>query len=63
MEKGIPDEWKTGVVVPIYNGKGVIMNWGSYKGMKLLEHAIKIVESSKIDLRDVCGKTVTINFM
>ena len=25
-EKGIPDEWKTSVVVPIFKGKGDVMN-------------------------------------
>ena len=42
--KGIPDEWKTSVIVPIFKGKGDVMNCGSYRGVKLLEHAIKYVE-------------------
>ena len=42
--KGIPDEWKTSVVVPIFKGKGDVMNCGSYREVKLLEHGMKIIE-------------------
>ena len=42
--KGIPDEWKTSVVMPIFKGKGDGMNCGSYRGEKLLEHGMKIIE-------------------
>ena len=40
----MPDGWKTSVIVPIFKGKGDEMSCGSYRGVKLLEHAIKIVE-------------------
>ena len=42
--KGMPDASKTSVVVPIFKGKGDVMSYGSYRGVKLLEHAMKIVE-------------------
>ena len=42
--EGMPEEWKTSVVVPIFKGKGVVMDCGAYRGTKLLEHAMKIVE-------------------
>ena len=42
--KGMPEEWKTSVVVPIFKGKEDVMNCGAYRGVKLLEHAMKIVE-------------------
>ena len=42
--RGMPDEWKTSVVVLIFKGKGDVMSCGSYRGVKLLEHAMKIVE-------------------
>ena len=42
--KGIPDEWKTSDVGPIFKGKGDVMNCGSYRGVKLLEHGMKIIE-------------------
>ena len=32
------------VVVPIFKGKGDAMSCGAYRGVKLLEHAMKIVE-------------------
>ena len=40
----VPDEWKTSVIVPIFKGKGDVMSSGSYRVVKLLEHATKIVE-------------------
>ena len=42
--KGMPEEWKTSVVVPIFKGKGDVVDCGAYRGVKLLEHAMKIVE-------------------
>ena len=42
--RGIPDDWKLSVVVPIFKGKGDTMSCGAYRGVKLLEHAMKIVE-------------------
>ena len=42
--KEIPDEWKTTVVVPTFKEKEDVMNCGSYRGVKLLEHGSKIIE-------------------
>ena len=43
-EGSIPEEWKSSVVLPVYKGKGDPMECGSYRGIKLLEHAMKVVE-------------------
>jgi len=40
----IPENWKSSVTLPIYKGKGDPMECGSYRGTKLLEHAMKVVE-------------------
>jgi len=40
----IPEDWKSSVVLPIYKRKGDRMECGSYRGIKLLEHAMKVVE-------------------
>ena len=42
--KGMPDELKASLIVPILKGKSDVMSCGSYRGVKLLEHAMKIVE-------------------
>ena len=42
--KEMLEDWKTSVMVPIYNEKGDVTNCGAYRGVKLLEHGIKIVE-------------------
>jgi len=40
----IPEDWKSNVILPIYKGKGDPMERGSYRGIKLFEHAMKVVE-------------------
>jgi len=43
-EGSIPEDWKSSVVLPIYKRKGDPMEYGSHRGIKLLEHAMKVVE-------------------
>ena len=40
----IPEDWKSSMVLPIYKGKGDPVECGSYRGVKLLENAMKVVE-------------------
>jgi len=40
----IQEDWKSSVVLPIYKGKWDPMESRSYRGIKLLEHAMKVVE-------------------
>jgi hypothetical protein len=42
--EGIPDEWKCSVLVPLYKWKGDVRGCGAYRGVKLLQHAMKVVE-------------------
>ena len=42
--KGMPGEWKTSVIPPIFKGKSNVMSCGSYRAVKLLENAMKIVK-------------------
>jgi len=42
IEVCIPEDWKSRVILPISNGNP--MECGSYRGLKLLEHAMKVVE-------------------
>ena len=45
MKEGcILEGWKSSVVIPVYKGKDDPMECGSYRGIKLLEHAMKVVE-------------------
>ena len=39
------------MVLPIYKGKGDPMECGSYRGIKLLEHAMKVVERNFFERR------------
>ena len=40
----IPQDCKSRVVLPIYKGRGNPMECGSYRGIKMLEHAMKVEE-------------------
>ena len=42
--KGMSDEWQTSVLVPIFKEKFDVRNCNLCRGVKLLEHAMKIVE-------------------
>jgi hypothetical protein len=43
-EGKVPDDWSTSWIVSVYKGKGDAMDCGSYRGIKLLEHAMKVFE-------------------
>ena len=49
----MPDECQTGVLVPIFKGKVDVRNCNSYREVKLLEHALKIVERVLERLREL----------
>ena len=56
----MPEDWKSSVVLPIYKGKGDPMQCGSYRGIKFLEYAMKVVERifeyrirQQIDINDM----------
>ena len=42
--KEMPQDWKTSVMVPINKRKRDVTNCRAYRGVKLLEHGMKIVE-------------------
>ena len=42
--RGMPDVWVMSVVVPIFTGKADAMNCTAYRGVKMLENAMKIVK-------------------
>ena len=44
MEGKIPEQWKDSEIVTIYKEKGDPMDCGNYRGIKLLEHGLKIME-------------------
>ena len=44
MGEGMPESWKRSTVVPLYKGKGNVLECGNYRTIKLLEHGMKVVE-------------------
>ena len=47
MREGkIPKDWCTSWMVNVYKGKWDALQCGSYRGIRLLEHVMKILEES-----------------
>ena len=45
MRQGkVPDEWQTGLIVPIWKRKGDVQDPGKYRGITLLSHIMKLLE-------------------
>ena len=44
--KGMPDKWQTNELVALIKRKEDVRNCNAYRGVKLLEHALKIVEKA-----------------
>jgi len=40
----ISDDWKSSILLPVFNMKGDLMECGFYRVIKLLEHAMKVIE-------------------
>ena len=39
----IPDDWSS-ILLPVFKGKGDAMECGSYRAIKLLKYAMKVIE-------------------
>ena len=44
MGESMPESWKRSMVVPLYKGKGNVLECGNYCTIKLLKHGMKVVE-------------------
>ena len=45
MSKGsILEDWKTGLIVLIWKGKGDVQDLGKYRGIMLLNHVMKLLK-------------------
>ena len=59
-EEQMPEEWRKSEIVPIYKQKGEPLECGNFRGIKLLEHGLKMFE--KI-LEHRLRKLITVNNM
>ena len=60
QEGKIPNEWRKSWMVRKYKGKGDALECGSYRGIKLLDHVMKVLERviekrviGKVSIRDM----------
>ncbi|XP_063851530.1 uncharacterized protein LOC135094941 [Scylla paramamosain] len=59
IDKGdISEDWKNSITVSIYKGKGDDLEYGKYRGIRLLEHGIKLFEKV---MEDRVGKLVKVD--
>ena len=40
----IPEDWKDSFIINCYKGKGNATDLGNYRGLKLLQHVMKVLE-------------------
>jgi tryptophan 2,3-dioxygenase len=59
-EEQMPEEWKKSEFVPIYKQKGDPLECGNFRGIKLLEHGMKMFEKV---LERRLRKLITVNNM
>ena len=45
MREGIPEEWRTSKITPIYKQKGDPLECNNFRGIKLLSHTLKLWET------------------
>jgi len=43
-EGSIPEEWRTGLIVPIWKRRGDVQDPGKYRGITLLSYVMKVLE-------------------
>ena len=52
----IPDVWRQSEMAPIYKQEGDVMECGSYRGIKLMEHAMeRVVDKMLREIVDIDG--------
>ena len=45
MREGkIPEEWRMGLIVPVWKRKGDVHDPGKYRGITLLSHVLKVLQ-------------------
>ena len=44
IRKGIPEEWRTSTITPIYKQKGDPLECNNFRGITLLSHTLKLWE-------------------
>ena len=53
-ENAIPSEWDDSFILNVFKGKGEAIDRGNYRGLKLTEHVLKVVERIiEVIIRDV----------
>ena len=61
-EDKIPDIWRKGILIPIFDHKGDITNCGNYRGIKLMCHSMKLYEKVHANrLRNIVSISEEVN--
>ena len=56
----VPNEWKNSIIISLYKGKGEALDRGNYRGLKLTEHILKVIERI---IEDIIRNVVQIDDM
>ena len=58
----MPNEWNDSIIISLYKGKGEALDRGNYRGLKLTEHILKVIEQVIEDLIRNIVKTDDMQF-
>ena len=61
--RGISGEWQTSVLVSIFKTKGDLRNYNECREVKLLAHAMTIVERLERKIQELLNVTMQLGFM
>ena len=43
-EGTVPADWNDTIIVSLFKGKGDVLDWSNYRGLKLTDHVLKVIE-------------------
>ena len=52
LEGKVPADWSDSIIVNLFRGKGDVLDWSDYCGLKLTDHALKVFERVVENIRD-----------
>ena len=56
----MPNKWNDSIIISLYKGKGEALDRGNYRGLKLTEHILKVIERI---IEDIIRNVVQIDDM
>ena len=59
-EGNVPADWSDNIIVSLFKGKRDALDWNNYRGLKLTDHVLKVIESV---VENIIRETINIDDM